>query len=62
MNLLIRAVMNALEEVGRAKELPKFRVGHKVNARGENVVAPMWPESTIDLPRTREERAERNRR
>jgi hypothetical protein len=38
-----RAVMSAVEVVGRTQELQHFRVAYKRNARGEHVVALIWP-------------------
>jgi hypothetical protein len=39
----IRAVMDAVEEVARAKKLVDFRVAYKRNSQGEHVVALIFP-------------------
>jgi hypothetical protein len=44
MNLLVRAVMGAIQDVAREKGLHDARVACKVNARGELVIALLVPE------------------
>jgi len=39
----VRALMSAIEELARARELSGFRVAYKQNARGEHVVALIFP-------------------
>jgi hypothetical protein len=41
--LAVRALMGAIEELARAKQLAGFRVAYKQNARGEHVVALIFP-------------------
>jgi len=43
--LLLRAIEGELLELARAKKLDGARVGHRVNARGELVVALILPPS-----------------
>jgi predicted membrane GTPase involved in stress response len=38
-----RALMAALDELCRARGLVGFRVGYKTNAKGEHVVAVVFP-------------------
>ncbi len=45
MDLLINSLKHALADLAKAKGLAKARVLHKVNARGELVVAIIVPPS-----------------
>jgi hypothetical protein len=40
----MRALMNSVEELARAKGVVGFRVGYKKNVRGEHVIALIVPE------------------
>ncbi|MCC6524213.1 MAG: hypothetical protein IT373_16250 [Polyangiaceae bacterium] len=39
MNLLLQALLQAIEDLARAKGVRRFRVGCKRNAKGELVIA-----------------------
>jgi hypothetical protein len=45
MNLLVNQLKSALADLAKAKELANARVDHKVNARGELVIAIIVPPS-----------------
>ena len=55
MNLMLRAVLNAIEEVARSKGIKGFRTAYKRNARGELVIALIvedeeGPLSSMNIP------------
>jgi hypothetical protein len=68
MNLAIRALMNQIEELARARGFDRARVLHKVNRRGELVIGLLLPPRRLDEwgeppPRSRDEkRASREKR
>ncbi|HTB76108.1 MAG TPA: hypothetical protein VK762_22820 [Polyangiaceae bacterium] len=68
MNLAIRALMNQIEELARARGFERARVLHKVNRHGELVIGVLIPPRTLDEwgkppARSRDEkRADRERR
>ncbi len=45
MNLLVNALKNAIADLAQQKGLERTRVEHKVNARGELVIASIMPPS-----------------
>jgi hypothetical protein len=48
MTLLVRALMNQIEELARAQGFERARVLSKVNRHGELVVALLLPPRTLD--------------
>ena len=68
MNLAIRALMNQIEELARARGFEHARVLHKVNRHGELVIGLLLPPRKLDEwgeapPRSRDEkRASREKR
>jgi len=68
MNLAIRALMNQIEELARARGFDRARVLYKVNRHGELVIGLLLPPRKLDEwgeppPRSRDEkRASREKR
>jgi hypothetical protein len=48
MNLMVRALMNQIEELARARGFEHARVLYKVNHHGELVIGVLIPPRTLD--------------
>ena len=44
--LAVKSIMDEVEQIGRGRKLKGYRVAFKKNAKGENVVALLWPPQT----------------